>query len=215
MDETSGKTLLADRLVAGVDEVGRGCLAGPVIAAAVVLDPRNPVDELADSKKLSAIRRHRIAEDIRSKALYWSLGRSEASEIDRLNILNASLLAMARAVKGLGCSELEWVWVDGNQFPDIEYPGEAVVRGDQLIAEISAASIMAKVCRDAEMALLGRLCPGYGFSMNKGYPTRQHRASLLANGGTVFHRYSFKPVRELSSNGNSENGGRVPDSSQP
>ncbi|MGH8474280.1 MAG: ribonuclease HII [Methylococcales bacterium] len=186
------------RLFAGVDEVGRGCLAGPVVAAVVILDPAKPLAGLADSKSLSAGERARFAVEIRNHAVAWALGRAEAEEIDRINILRASLLAMARAVRS-GLSELQSVWVrvDGAHFPDIELPGEAVIKGDRLHAEISAASILAKVHRDEEMQLLDRICPGYGFAMHKGYPTRKHSESLRKLGPSLFHRLSFKPVKDL------------------
>ncbi len=185
-------------LIAGVDEVGRGCLAGPVVAAVVILDPANPVHGLADSKLLSASRRTRLAAEIREKSLCWSLGRAESGEIDRINILQASLLAMARAVhSGLTGLRSVWVRVDGAYFPDIGFPGEAVVRGDRSVAEISAASILAKVYRDSEMMLLDQICPGYGFGKNHGYPTREHLEGLRKLGPTRFHRRSFAPVKEL------------------
>lgn len=187
------------QLVAGIDEVGRGCLAGPVVAAAVILNPSNPVLRLADSKSLTAFRRSKIAIEIRDKALFWSLGRAEASEIDQLNILQASLLAMARAMRSLTDSRSVWVRVDGAHYPNIEFPGETVIKGDQSVAEISAASILAKVYRDREMVLLDQICPGYGFSRNKGYPTSEHLDALRNNGVTRFHRYSFGPVRDLPS----------------
>ncbi|MGH8547027.1 MAG: ribonuclease HII [Methylococcales bacterium] len=191
-----------DRLIAGIDEVGRGCLAGPVVAAAVILDPAKSIAGLADSKSLSAPRRSRLAVEIRDKALFWSLGRAEPGEIDRLNILQASLLAMARAVRG-GLAGLRslWIRVDGAHYPDIEFPGEAVVKGDRLHAEISAASILAKVYRDGEMILLDRICPGYGFRNNKGYPTPEHIEGLRKHGSTRFHRQSFAPVKDLLQRG--------------
>ncbi|MCI0655222.1 MAG: ribonuclease HII [Methylococcaceae bacterium] len=186
-------------LIAGIDEVGRGCLAGPVVAALVILDPANPVPGLADSKSLSAPRRTRLAAEIREKSLVWSLGRAEPSEIDRLNILQASLLAMVRAAQGgLPALTPVWIRVDGSHYPGIEFPGEAVVDGDRLFAEVSAASILAKVYRDNEMILLDRICPGYGFRNNKGYPTREHLESLRNRGTTRFHRQSFAPVKHIS-----------------
>lgn len=187
-----------DLLIAGIDEVGRGCLAGPVVAAVVILNPANPIPGLADSKSLAAPRRARLAVEIREKSLVWSLGRAEPSEIDRFNILQASLLAMVRAVRG-GLADLRSVWVrvDGPHYPDIGFPGEAVVHGDRSVAEISAASILAKVCRDNEMILLDRICPGYGFRNNKGYPTREHLEGLRNHGATRFHRQSFGPVKDL------------------
>ncbi|MGH8559495.1 MAG: ribonuclease HII [Methylococcales bacterium] len=188
---------MKDLLIAGVDEVGRGCLAGPVIAAVVILDPANPVLGLADSKSLSASRRAQLSAEIRAKSLVWSLGRAEPGEIDRINILQASLLAMARAARsGLAGLQSVWVRVDGAHCPDIGFPCEAVIRGDRSVAEISAASILAKVYRDSEMMLLDQICPGYGFGKNKGYPTREHLEGLQRHGPTRFHRRSFAPVRE-------------------
>lgn len=186
------------RLIVGIDEVGRGCLAGPVVAAAVILDPSNPVQHLADSKSLTALRRSEIAEKIREKALFWSLGRAEASEIDQLNILQASLLAMTRSIQNLTVSKSVWVRVDGTHYPNIDHPGETVVKGDQTVAEISAASILAKVYRDDEMDLLAHICSGYGFSRNKGYPTLEHREALRKQGITPFHRLSFGPVKKYT-----------------
>jgi ribonuclease HII len=189
-----------DYLIAGVDEVGRGCLAGPVVASAVVLNPANPVYGLADSKMLSAARRSQLADEIREKSLYWALGRAEPSEIDRINILQASLLAMARAIRCslAGVPSISvWVRVDGPYYPPIRFPGEAVVHGDRSVAEISAASILAKDYRDREMMFLDRICPGYGFNSNKGYPTAEHLMGLRTLGSTRFHRRSFGPVRDL------------------
>ncbi|MGR9106314.1 MAG: ribonuclease HII [Gammaproteobacteria bacterium] len=183
-------------LIAGVDEVGRGCLAGPVVAAAVILDPARPITGLTDSKLLSAARRTELAIEIRSKALYWSLGRAEPSEIDRINILRASLLAMARAVRGgLASVPSLSLRVDGRHYPDINIPGEAVVHGDREVPEISAASILAKVFRDNEMGLVDQLYPGYGFYRNKGYPSREHLEALRNLGASAIHRRSFGPVK--------------------
>lgn len=190
---------LNEPLIAGVDEVGRGCLAGPVVASVVVLNPSNPIRGLADSKSLSRSLRARLAVEIQEKSLVWSLGRAEPSEIDRINILRASMLAMARAARnGLNGLGSVWVQVDGRDYPDIGLPGEAVVHGDCSIAAISAASILAKVYRDNEMILLDRICPGYGFGNHKGYPTREHIEGLRSYGATPYHRQSFAPVRELS-----------------
>ncbi|KPK55970.1 MAG: ribonuclease HII [Thiotrichales bacterium SG8_50] len=180
-------------LVAGVDEVGRGPLAGPVVAAAVVLDPRQPVEGLADSKALTPARRERLASEIRSRALAWAVGRAEVEEIDRLNILHASLLAMTRAVAALGCVPTE-VLVDGNRLPELPCPGRAIVGGDASVAVISAASILAKVTRDAEMARLDEQFPGYGFAQHKGYPTKAHVQALGKLGVSRVHRRSFGPV---------------------
>jgi ribonuclease HII len=180
--------------IAGVDEVGRGCIAGPVLAAAVVLDPRRPFDGLADSKQLSARQREALAGEIRSTALAWAIGRSEPGEIDSLNILQASLLAMRRAVLALPFVP-DRTRVDGNHAPDLACDCETVVGGDRLIAEISAASILAKVARDAEMALCEALYPGYGFAAHKGYATAEHLFRLRARGPCPAHRLSFAPVR--------------------
>lgn len=187
---------LTQRIVAGVDEVGRGCLVGPVIAAAVILDPQRPISGLTDSKKLSAKRREALAEQIKAKALAWTVTRAEPSEIDSINILQASLLAMKRAVESLSVQPT-WIQVDGNQYPDINYPGETIIQGDLLVAEISAASILAKVYRDSEMVTLEALYPGYEFVKHKGYPTKLHKEKLLSLGFTEQHRCSFSPVKQM------------------
>ncbi|STV79714.1 ribonuclease HII [Klebsiella michiganensis] len=160
-------------LVAGVDEVGRGPLVGAVVTAAVILDPAKPIVGLNDSKKLSEKRRLALFDEIKEKALCWSLGRAEPHEIDELNILHATMLAMQRAVAGLRVSP-EFVLIDGNRCPPLPMPSLAVVKGDSRVAEISAASILAKVTRDAEMAVLDREFPQYGFAQHKGYPTAFH-----------------------------------------
>lgn len=183
-------------LLAGVDEVGRGPLAGPVVAAAVILDNNSPVPGLDDSKKLSHKKRILLSEEIKSKAKAWSLGRAEVEEIDELNILRASLLAMKRAVEGLQIKP-EMVVVDGQYTPDVEYKSEAIIKGDSLVPEISAASIIAKVARDIEMINLDKIYPDYGFSSHKGYPTKQHMESLERLGITEIHRRSFSPVAKL------------------
>ena len=182
-------------LVAGVDEAGRGPLAGPVVAAAVILAPDSPVDGLSDSKKLSPRRRKALSEIIKRHALGWALGRAEVEEIDHLNILQASLLAMQRAVAGLEPAPGH-VQVDGNRCPVLECSVEAVVRGDETVAAISAASIIAKVARDEEMVALDVEFPGYGLAQHKGYPTREHLRALQRLGASKIHRRSFKPVRE-------------------
>lgn len=187
---------VAGPLVAGVDEVGRGPLAGPVVAAAVILDPARPVAGLRDSKRLSPGRREQLAREIRGSALAWALGRSEVVEIDRLNILRASLLAMRRAVLSLPRVPRE-VLVDGNVCPELPCPARAIVRGDARIAAIAAASIVAKVARDAEMASLDGRFPGYGLARHKGYPTRAHLQALRTLGPCAIHRRSFSPVRAL------------------
>lgn len=179
--------------VAGVDEVGRGPLAGAVVAAAVILDPRNVIDGLKDSKKLSHKKRMILSDEIKSKSLAWSLGRAEVEEIDEINILQASLLAMKRAVEALA-KEPEMVVVDGNFTPEVNYKTIAIVKGDSLIPAISAASIIAKVARDNEMMNFDEDYPGYGFSSHKGYPTKQHIEALARLGITKIHRRSFAPV---------------------
>ena len=185
------------QLIAGVDEVGRGPLIGAVVTAAVILDPARPIQGLADSKKLSEKRRLQLAEEIKEKALCWSLGRAEVAEIDSLNILHATMLAMTRAVQGLKIRP-EWSLIDGNRVP-VELVGaaSAVVKGDALVPEISAASIIAKVARDAEMQQLHEMLPEYNFAAHKGYPTAEHLAAIAKYGILAEHRRSFKPVRDL------------------
>jgi len=179
----------------GVDEVGRGPLAGPVVAAAVILDPARPIAGLADSKKLTARRREALAAEIRDKSLAWSLGRAEVAEIDTLNILHASLLAMRRAVEGLAMVPAEAL-VDGNRIPPgLACAARAIVGGDASEPAISAASIIAKVARDAEMVALDAQYPGYGLASHKGYPTRAHLDALQLLGVSPIHRRSFAPVR--------------------
>jgi ribonuclease HII len=182
--------------VAGVDEVGRGPLAGPVVAAAVILDPSNPIAGLADSKKLTEKRRQVLAGEIREKSLAWALGRAEVEEIDALNILHASLLAMKRAVEGLPI-EAVFALIDGNRCPDLACPSQAIVGGDSRVESISAASILAKVSRDGEMVQLEQLYPGYGLAKHKGYPTKTHLEALQKHGVTPIHRRSFGPVRRI------------------
>ena len=180
-------------LIAGVDEVGRGPLAGPVVAAAVILDPARPIVGLADSKKLSASQRERLAGEIRARSLAWALGRAEVAEIDRLNILQASLLAMQRAVAALPMAPTE-VWVDGNRCPQLSCRCKAIIKGDATVPVISAASILAKVTRDAELIELDRLYPHYAFARHKGYPTAMHLEALRRHGPCPEHRRSFAPV---------------------
>ena len=182
------------RLVAGVDEVGRGPLVGAVVTAAVILDPARPIVGLNDSKKLSEKRRLALFDEIKEKALCWSLGRAEPCEIDELNILHATMLAMQRAVAGLSVKP-EYVLIDGNRCPALPVPSMAVVKGDSRVAEISAASILAKVTRDAEMAALDLTFPEYGFAKHKGYPTPFHLEKLALHGATEHHRRSFGPVK--------------------
>ncbi len=186
--------------IAGVDEVGRGPLAGPVVTAAVILDPHRPIAGLADSKALSAARREVLAGEIRRCALVWALGRAEVEEIDRLNILQATLLAMQRAVAALAAAPRE-VLVDGNRCPELPYPARAVVGGDRFVPQICAASILAKVVRDAEMVRMDARYPGYGFADHKGYPTPAHLAALERLGVSRIHRRSFAPVRRLVTSG--------------
>ncbi len=181
-------------LVCGVDEAGRGPLAGPVCAAAVILDPQRPIPGLKDSKKLSAASRIRLADEIRRHALAWSVAWASEAEIDRLNILNASLLAMQRAVEGLSLRPA-LVLVDGNRCPPLILPVRAIVRGDDLEPAISAASILAKTERDKEMRRLADIYPQYGFERHAGYPTPEHLAALERHGPCVVHRLSFGPVR--------------------
>ena len=183
-------------LLCGVDEAGRGPLAGPVVAAAVILDPERPISGLADSKQLSARMRDELASGIRSCARAWSVASASVDEIDTLNILQATLLAMSRAVRALNVSPT-LVLVDGLQCPTLDVPTRAVVRGDASVAEISAASILAKVARDAEMLALHQLHPMYGFNQHKGYPTPAHLAALQAHGVSRVHRRSFGPVRAV------------------
>ncbi|MDU8923506.1 ribonuclease HII [Pasteurellaceae bacterium LIM206] len=182
------------RLIAGVDEVGRGPLIGAVVTAAVILDPTNPIEGLADSKKLSEKKRLLLAEEIKRKALAWALGRAEPEEIDRLNILHATMLAMQRAVNRLKITP-HFVLVDGNRVPSLDMPAQAVVKGDSKVAEISAASILAKVARDQEMIELDKLYPQYAFAKHKGYPTKLHLEKLAEFGVLPQHRRSFAPVR--------------------
>lgn len=183
-------------LIAGVDEAGRGPLAGPVVAAAVVLDPARPIAGLADSKKLGAARRERLAEEIRARALAWALGRADVAEIDRLNILHASLLAMQRAVAALAVAPGK-VLVDGNRCPKLNCPCEAIVKGDATMPVIGAASILAKVARDAELRELHGRYPQYNFARHKGYPTAEHLDALRRYGPCPEHRRSFVPVAAL------------------
>ncbi|MDH2927626.1 ribonuclease HII [Lonepinella koalarum] len=183
-------------LIAGVDEVGRGPLVGAVVTAAVILDPNHPIEGLADSKKLSEKKRLLLAEEIKQKALAWALGRAESEEIDQLNILHATMLAMQRAVKSLKIQP-HFVLVDGNRIPDLPMPAQAVIKGDSKVAEISAASILAKVARDQEMVELDQQFPQYEFAKHKGYPTKVHLARLAEFGVLPQHRRSFAPVRQI------------------
>ena len=183
-------------LMAGVDEAGRGPLAGPVVAAAVILDDRNPIQGLADSKKLTALRREELFDEIRAKALCCSIAQASAEEIDRLNILQATMLAMRRAVEGLRLKPAK-VLVDGNRIPVLDMLAEAIVRGDSLVPAISAASILAKVHRDRWCAELDLQYPQYGFAGHKGYGTLAHMAALREHGACPQHRMTFRPVSEV------------------
>ena len=183
-------------LICGIDEAGRGPLAGAVVAAAVVLDPARPIDGLRDSKRLSAAQRERLTGVIRDRSLGWALGRAEPAEIDRLNILGATLLAMQRALEALPVRPSRAL-VDGNVCPRLPCDCEWVIGGDATVPAISAASILAKVARDAEMRELDVRWPGYGFAVHKGYPTRQHLEALARLGPAPVHRRSFGPVRRL------------------
>jgi ribonuclease HII len=180
----------------GVDEAGRGPLAGPVCAAAVILDPARPILGLADSKTIAEKKRERLAGEIRERALAWAVAFATVEEIDRLNILQATLLAMARAVAALPLRP-GVVLIDGNRCPELEFPARAIIGGDAKVAEISAASILAKTARDAEMRLLHEQYPAYGLDRHKGYGTAEHLAALRIHGPAPFHRRSFAPVRDL------------------
>lgn len=183
-------------LVAGVDEAGRGPLAGPVVAAAVILDDHAPIKGLADSKKLTARRREKLFDEIRAKALCCSVALATVEEIDRLNILQATMLAMQRAVKGLRLKPAK-VLVDGNRLPVLDVVAEAIVSGDALVPAISAASILAKVTRDRMLDELHQQYPGYGFDRHKGYGTADHLRALRELGPLPAHRRSFSPVAQL------------------
>lgn len=187
---------LSKDLIAGVDEVGRGPLCGAVITAAVILDPDNPIMGLNDSKKLSEAKRILLCIEIKAKALAWSIGRAEVEEIDDLNILHATMLAMKRAVEGLAITPT-LALIDGNRCPDLKMRAEAIIKGDGLVAEISAASIIAKCTRDLEMQQMDVLYPGYGIGGHKGYPSPIHLEALQRLGPTPIHRKSFGPVKRL------------------
>jgi ribonuclease HII len=187
--------------IAGVDEVGRGPLVGDVVTAAVILDPDNPIEGLMDSKKLSEKKRILLAQEIKEKAIAWSVGRANPEEIDTLNILHATMLAMQRAVQGLVVTP-DYVLVDGNRTPSFateegSINSQAVVKGDDRVIEISAASIIAKVTRDAEMIALDELYPEYGFAKHKGYPTKMHLEKIIELGVLDCYRQSFKPVAKV------------------
>ena len=182
-------------IIAGVDEVGRGPLCGAVVTAAVILDPLNPIEGLNDSKKLTEAHREELFPLIQERALAWCIARAEVDEIDELNILHATMLAMQRAVTGLSVRP-DRVLVDGNRCPILPMPSEPVIKGDSRVPAIAAASILAKVARDRELVEMDLLYPGYGLAQNKGYPTPQHLAALKELGATCIHRRSFAPVRE-------------------
>lgn len=180
--------------IVGVDEVGRGPLAGAVVAAAVILDPDKPIMGLNDSKKLTEKRREQLEPVIQQNALAWALGRAEAEEIDDINILQASLLAMKRAVESLHIRPTHAL-VDGNHAPNLRCSVTTIIKGDQSEPAIAAASILAKVARDREMKMMDELYPGYGFAKHKGYPTQYHQQALTTLGPCIIHRRSFKPVQ--------------------
>jgi ribonuclease HII len=184
-------------LIAGVDEVGRGPLCGDVVTAAVILDPNKPIIGLTDSKKLTEKKREQLFDIIKENALAWCVARASVEEIDKLNILHATMLAMQRAVIGLKVKP-NFVLVDGNRCPDFGIQTQAVVKGDLLVAEISAASILAKVTRDREMVELGKLYPQYGLAQHKGYPTKAHLAAIETYGINHLYRKSFAPIKKLS-----------------
>jgi len=184
------------KLIAGVDEVGRGPLLGDVVTAAVILDPNKPIAGLADSKKLSEKKRLALFEKIKDKALAWSLGSASPEEIDKLNILHATMLAMQRAVAGLAIQP-DWALIDGNRSPELFMPSTAIIKGDGLVAEISAASIIAKVTRDQQMIELDKQYPEYGFAKHKGYPTKVHLEMIEKLGLIPGYRASFGPVKRL------------------
>jgi ribonuclease HII len=188
--------VLKEYLIAGVDEAGRGPLAGPVIAAAVILDPKRPIEGLADSKKLTEKKRNHLFSIIRFQALAWSVARATVSEIDEINILQASLLAMQRAVQRLTLTP-ELVLVDGNQSPQLNCKVQTIIQGDVTEPAISAASIVAKVLRDRLMRMLDKKYPHYGFAKHKGYGTAQHISALKLHGISRVHRLSFAPVSEV------------------
>ncbi|EKO3856548.1 ribonuclease HII [Vibrio harveyi] len=183
------------QLVAGVDEVGRGPLVGDVVTAAVILDPNNPIEGLNDSKKLSEKKRMALLPEIKEKALAWSVGRCSPEEIDELNILKATMVAMQRAIAGLEVQP-DLALIDGNRCPQLPMDSQAVVKGDLRVAEISAASIIAKVVRDQEMEELDKQYPQFGFAKHKGYPTKAHFEAIEQHGVISEHRKSFKPVKK-------------------
>ncbi|NRA62566.1 MAG: ribonuclease HII [Psychrobium sp.] len=192
---TEAEFIFPNLIVAGVDEVGRGPLVGDVVTAAVILDPKRPIEGLADSKKLSDKKRQLLFDEITEKALSFAIGRANPDEIDQLNILHATMLAMQRAVAGLDVTP-QHVLIDGNRCPELAMSAQAVVKGDARVDEISAASIIAKVTRDREMSVLDAQYPQWGFAKHKGYPTKLHFEMLALHGVTPQHRRSFKPVKK-------------------
>ena len=190
------RNIYSGYLYAGVDEVGRGPIAGPVVAAAVILDPNKPIDGLADSKKLTEKKREKLYQEIINCSLSYSISRASVEEIDEINILHASMLAMKRAIEELELPA-EFALIDGNRCPDLSIPSMAIIKGDSKVAAISAASILAKVSRDREMVELDAQFPGYGLAKHKGYPTKAHIEALSKNGINELYRRSFKPVSNL------------------
>ncbi len=189
---------LASEHIAGIDEAGRGPLAGPVVAACVILEPNNPITDLADSKRLSVKKREALYDDIKLNAHAWGLGYATAGEIDKINIHQATLLAMYRAYFSMQ-TKAKHVYIDGLHCPKLPVPCTAIVKGDQRVAQISAASILAKVTRDREMENYHEDLPQYGFNQHKGYPTAQHIAALKEYGPCKLHRKSYKPVKDVLS----------------
>lgn len=197
-----------DELICGVDEAGRGPLAGAVFAAAVILDPARPIEGLRDSKKLSEARRNALAEQIKTNALAWSIAQCSESEIDALNILQASMLAMRRAVEGLQVAPT-LALIDGNRCPVMQVRSEAIIKGDDKVPSISAASILAKTARDASLMVLHEQYPQYAFDQHKGYPTALHLERLRLHGVSPVHRKSYAPVRELLGTSGQADSGRT------
>ena len=195
-DYDSFRHIYSGELYAGVDEVGRGPIAGPVVAAAVILNPDKPIQGLADSKKLSEKKREKLYDEIIASSLSYAIARASVEEIDEINILHASMLAMKRAIEALAPSA-EFALIDGNRCPELLIPSMSVIKGDSKVAAISAASILAKVSRDREMVELDEKFPGYGLAKHKGYPTKAHIEALSKNGLNELYRLSFKPVSNL------------------
>ena len=193
---TNLQMIYDDLILAGVDEAGRGPLAGDVIAAAVILCPKNKIPGLIDSKKLSEKNRQKFDAQIKHKSLCWSIARANTQEIETYNILEATMLAMKRAIEGLSLSP-EYIIVDGNRLPSWPYPSKALVRGDSIAPCVSAASIIAKVYRDKEMRDLDKIYPGYGFSSHKGYGTKEHIDAIKRLGPTPIHRKTFEPMKSI------------------